>query len=502
MKYDVIIIGSGLGGLSAGAKLAKEGKKVLLVEQQHHTGGLAANFQRKGYTIEVSLHEMGGYEDERFNNLLRDLNILDNLQLVRVPEFYRFVNGRVDIVVPDNREQAMKVLSEHFPEDKAGLKKYFDLIFSIREEIYRTPSKRWKKRILLPFYPILYPNLVSTQKKTLGDYLDSIIKNEDLKLVLQGNLMYYHDDPYTMSLLWFDFAQATYFMGASYIQGGSSELARHLTKVIEINGGEVLLNSVVTKIIVEDNTAIGVEYQRAKKEGSEIIRAFGEYIVANAAIPNVVNEMLPPEQAGKLKKRTANLEPSISILQVYLGFKKPPTELGNKCYSTIVFDKNVRTQRDMINNHKGDFQKRNFIFLDYSQIDTKLAPEGKGIGAITIIDYITDWENLDKEEYRMKKERVSNILIDRLDAFLPGIKAEIEYYEMGTSKTIRRYTSNPGGVIYGYAQTPGQSGSKRLPRKSPIKNLYFASAWTEPGGGFAGALASGYLCAIEILYGG
>ena len=93
MKYDVIIIGSGLGGLAAGAKLAKEGKKVLLIEQQHHTGGFATNFQRKGYTFEVSLHGMCGYENERFNNLLRDLSILDNVQLLRVPEFYRFVNG-------------------------------------------------------------------------------------------------------------------------------------------------------------------------------------------------------------------------------------------------------------------------------------------------------------------------------------------------------------------------------------------------------------------------
>ena len=95
---------------------------------------------------------------------------------------------------------------------------------------------------------------------------------------------------------------------------------------------------------------------------------------------------------------------------------------------------------------------------------------------------------------------VAQILIGRLEKLIPGIRQEIEYYEIGTAKTLQRYTLNPGGVIYGYAQLPKQSGMLyRLPNRSPVKNLYFASAWSNPGGGFTGAILGGWFCAHEIL---
>ena len=82
---------------------------------------------------------------------------------------------------------------------------------------------------------------------------------------------------------------------------------------------------------------------------------------------------------------------------------------------------------------------------------------------------------------------------------IPGIKNEIEYYEVGTPTTIRRYTLNPEGTAYGYAQIPSQAGRRRVKIQSPIPNLYFASAWTEPGHGFTGAILSGKYCAEDII---
>jgi phytoene dehydrogenase-like protein len=137
--------------------------------------------------------------------------------------------------------------------------------------------------------------------------------------------------------------------------------------------------------------------------------------------------------------------------------------------------------------------------VDYSQIDSQLAPQGKGLGVICTFDYLSDWENLSKEEYKTKKEEVARILTERLNKVIPGIKDEIEYCEVATPKTIKRYTLNPGGTAYGFAQIPKQAGRKRIRQKSPIDNLYFASAWTFPGGGFSGAIRSGYWCAEEIL---
>ena len=83
-----------------------------------------------------------------------------------------------------------------------------------------------------------------------------------------------------------------------------------------------------------------------------------------------------------------------------------------------------------------------------------------------------------------------------MEKLIPGIRDQIEYYEIATSKTVARYTLNPEGAVYGFAQTPQRIMYNKI---QSIDNLHFASAWTKIGGGFSGAIFSGYLCAIDIL---
>lgn len=499
-KFDAIIIGGGLGGLTAGAKLAKEGKMVCLIEQHYIPGGCATTFKRKDFTMEVGLHEMDGLDkNDPKTKIFEDLGVFQNVEFLKISEFYRFTNKRIDIVIPDNKEGAIRILTKKFSKEEKGIQKFFKKITAIQKEINRLPAERWKLLLLFPIFPLLYPNLVSNTFKTLGAFLDEIIQDEDLKLVLQANLQYYHDDPYSMSLVYFSAAQASYFHGGGhFIKGGSQKLSDYLAKIITDNHGEVLLGNSVEKILMRDKKAVGVEYQKTFGQNKEIKQIFSENIIANTALPNVIS-LLPKENQKSLKQKIENLEKSCSLISIYIGFKKEVKQLGNKHYSTFIFDESVKTQKDMLKNHTGDFEKRNFVFVDYLQIDSRLAPDGKSFGVICTVDYLSDWKNLSKEEYRKKKEEVAQILFSRLEEVIPGITKEIEYYEVGTSKTIERYTKNPGGTPYGFAQTPKQAGMFRIPNKSPIQNLYFASAWTNPGGGFTGAILSGCFCANEIL---
>ena len=213
-----------------------------------------------------------------------------------------------------------------------------------------------------------------------------------------------------------------------------------------------------------------------------------------------MGELLKDTQAKtKLSKVVGNPEIAPSILTVYLGFKKTPKDLGNSSYSTIFFDGGITSQQELAKYHHIDLSKRIFIFVDYSQIDSGLAPDGKSIGVFSAMDYISDWDTLPKDHYKERKEAAAQILIGRLDKHIPGIRDEIEYYEVGTPTTIRSYTLNPKGTAYGYAQIPSQAGRKRVKIQSPIQNLFFASAWTEPGHGFTGAIMSGCWCAEDIL---
>lgn len=500
MQYDVIIIGSGLGGLAAGAKLAKEGKKVLVLEQHFQVGGCATHFKRKEYTFEVSLHELNGLnKNDHVYKMLQDLDALENLTFLKIPEFYRWVGHGVDIVVPDNADLAKDILINRFPHEEKNIKKYFVSIFKIRDQLFRMPEDQMRQKLLTPLFPLLYPKVVFNMKKSVGELLDSMIKDETLKLILLGNLLYYHDDPYTMSLIFYSVAQTSYFSGASYIQGGSHNLSDFLAEKITSNGGEILTRHLVTKIITENGKAIGVEYRQNTKKETENKKAFSKYIVTNAAVPNVASGLLPKEEGNKIQKKIENLRYAPSLFNVYIGFKTSLEGYGVHHYSTVVCDESCKTSADIYKNYTGDFAKRNFIFVDYGQIDSKLAPEGKSVGSICTSDYLEDWLHLSKEDYKFKKKEVAETFIKRLNDVYPGIENAVDYYDVGTAKTIQRYTLNPGGSVYGFSQMPSQAGKNRLSHESSIENLYFASAWTQPGGGFGAVLGSGYMVAHKIL---
>ncbi|HUV01202.1 MAG TPA: NAD(P)/FAD-dependent oxidoreductase [Bacteroidales bacterium] len=473
MRYDIIIIGAGLGGMTAGAKLAREGKKVLLIEQHTKPGGCATTFKRGEFTLEVGLHEMDGPSPRDMKTrIFNELDVFNNVEFIRIPEFYRFITDRFSITIPHDPELAINRLSEIFPQETIGIKAYFDQILS--------PKKKLTE--------------ASNQDKSLGEFLDSIITDEKLKLVLLGNLGYFHDDPYSLSLAYYSVAQGSYFTGgASFIKGGSQKLSDHLISYIRRHGGDVFLNHIVTGIQTHDNKISEVYFK--KRNNFIEKKAIGDEIVANNAIPNLA-DLLPGETGLELKNELRDLKTGASLLTVYFGFSKPLKELGHSFYSTFVFDGSVKSQADILRNNRDDFTRRSFTFVDYSQIDSGLAPEGKSVGALCCIDYLTDWEGISRKEYKDKKEVAASTFIERLEEMIPGISRIIEYYEVATPATVKRYTLNPGGAVYGFAQTPSRKAFNSF---KPLTNLHFASAWGKTGGGFSGAIYSGFLCAYSIL---
>lgn len=139
-KYDVIIIGGGLGGLISGAKLSKEGKKVLLLEQRFTVGGFATTFKRGDFNIEVSLHELDGLGSQDSKTMIfKELEVFDKVKFVKILEFYKFISNRISIVIPNKTPQAIETLLDKFPEDRRGIIKFFKTIHGISREFNRLP---------------------------------------------------------------------------------------------------------------------------------------------------------------------------------------------------------------------------------------------------------------------------------------------------------------------------------------------------------------------------
>lgn len=494
--YNSIIIGSGLGGLTAGALLALWGKKVLVLEQHYIPGGCATAFKRKDYLMEVGLHEIDGLHEEDFKRpIMEMLGIFEEVKFLKVPEFYYIKKGDYSYVLPEGSKAKAQLIKD-FPEETRAIEGFFTTIEKLYKQMHRMPRGKWFSRLLYPLMPLLYPTVVKTSRLNAGEWLDKQFKDEHLKSILTANLGYYTDDPYNLSLMYFLVAQGSYLTGGGhFVKGGSQTLLNYLVRFIKQRGGQVLTGKYVEEILIENNRAVGVAYRDTFNRAAPMERLYADTVVANAAQP-IVAQMLPEPQRSMLQQKVGKLKPACSLLSIYLGFDTDLKTLGVTHYSTVILNKNKNSLKEMKADAHSPWSERSFTFVNYGVIDSQLCPEGKTVGVICTTDYLSDWEGLSPEAYHTQKEAVAQTLLARLEAEYPTILSHLEYYEVATAKTIQRYTLNPEGTAYGYVQSIGQMGPAReKATASPVKNLYFASAWAPSGGGYSGAIYSGFFAA-------
>ncbi len=499
--FDVIVIGAGIGGLFAAAKLSKEGKKVLILEQHTSPGGYANTFKRGNFTFEASMHTIDGFFENNNPNLkiFEELDILNNIKFIRLPEFYKVWKKGFTVTIPDDKYKARKKLEKIFPKDIKAIQYFFKTIIGLRKEILKLPVKKWKILISVLLLPFKYSKILKHLRTTLGIFIDNLTDDENLKLVLTANAGYYHKNPFEYSTLHYGGAQSSYFSGGcAYIQGGSQKIVDYLIDYIKKKGGEVRFKHYVDKIVILNNQVNGVVYHN-HANGNHITE-YSNYVVANASIPIVINEMLPATHGKKLKKKLGSYKIAHSVFSLYLGLSKPLKEIGNSCYSTFLLpNKLSKFSKVAYHNKTNNFSEKIITLVDYSIIDARLTEDNKPVASCVVIDEVDHWESLTPSEYKEKKEKSCQQLIARLEEFLPGLRDSICYYEAATPLTMKRYTCNPRGCIYGFAQIPTQVGINRPDQFSGIKGLYFASAWSKPGGGISAVAKCGYTAACAIL---
>ena len=482
---NIVIIGAGLGGLTAGALLSKKGYKVTILEQHNKVGGCATTFKRNGnFACEVGLHAMdAAFTDKKKKWILDELKVYDNIEFIKPNEFFRIKSDTIDFIMPDKKEKAIVKLTDKYPKEAQAIKKYFTLIDSICNEYDNLPNISWWQFILFPF---IYKNIFKYKTKSVKEVLDSFIKNEELKLILNTNVGYYHDTVDKFSFLYHSIGQNSYFTGSGwYIKGGSQKLSNYLASIIKSNNGKVVTIANAVKIKLNGNAATSIVYEH-KKEKVEI---FSDILISN----------LSPSQTYKIAGITYKEDKKIasSLLTIYIGFNKNIKNIyGQKPYSTFLL-RDIRSIKDYDNSIKNEITKRGFVFVDYSQIDSNLTDENKSFGAICTTDYLSDWRNLAKNEYELKKKDILKSYLSELEKEYPNIKEYIEFAEIGTAKTMNRYLKTPEGTAYGFA--PNNRQFFRIPqiKSKKLRNLYFAGAWVI-GGGFSPAIISGGMCFDRI----
>jgi len=194
---NIIIIGGGLGGLTSGALLAKEGFKVTLLEQHNIVGGCATTFKRKGgFTCEVGLHEMDGvYSNPSIKSIFERLGVYKNIEFIKPNEFFKINSCFGEFVMPDGVENAKNALKQKFPEETKVIDEYFKIIFEISECFEKLSNLKWYHYL---FFPFLFAPILKYKNKSVTEVLDNLTKNEELKLILNANVQYYNDSPDTL----------------------------------------------------------------------------------------------------------------------------------------------------------------------------------------------------------------------------------------------------------------------------------------------------------------
>lgn len=489
-NYDVVIVGAGLGGLATGSMLAQHGRKVLIIERHNKPGGYATNFKRGDFIFDVALHALNGATPGTPSyKCLEACGIADRVEFLPQKNVYRLATDSGDLVVKHGSlEDYKKLLADNFPGEEPNI-----------ERIFREAGKMFKDSASyvhsrLPFWlrmagaPFLFPRLLRYEKLTVHDFLSRFTDNERLKEIISAQWPYYGLPPKRLAFSYFAYPFYDYLVNGGYsIKGGSQVLSDALADVIRENGGTVALSSAVTQIHVENNRIKGVT---ARKLG----RVNAPIVISNVSPYAIVEmagiEAFPASFHAKLK----GMRPAMSAFQVYLGLDCTAQELGipEDEYSIFsVHDLNSQSQFKKMASGKVGEDGLSWFLNVFTNVDPSLAPPGKATMGIAALVSGNGWHGLDKEAYREKKEALTKMLIERVEARIPGLSKHIEVIESGSPRTMTKYTGNHLGSINGFEQSVHQAGVlKRFPMRYPVKGLYQVGAWTFPGGGYMGAFLS------------
>ena len=341
-RYDVIVIGAGLGGLTAAAGLARAGRKTLLIERNASVGGAASTYKVGDLTVEASLHETSDPRDpaDPKHAVLAGLGVLDAVEWVPVGSLYEARGGPLGAPfrMPESFAGARAALGERFPAARAGIAAVLGDMERIAVGLGTLGRGREAFRDLREGFSALLKlaPVVRDWRLSLGQVLERHFgSNEAVKCALAANLPYYHDDPDGLWWIFFAVAQGGYLQsGGYYIRGGSQRLSDALAGAVTAAGGEIRLGHAATAIRLDGAGApCAVAYRDLA--GGDAAEAEAPIVVGNAA-PGVLAAMLPEAARADFLAPYAKRSQSISLFSATFGLSVRPAELGLRAYSTFL----------------------------------------------------------------------------------------------------------------------------------------------------------------------
>jgi all-trans-retinol 13,14-reductase len=499
MKYDVIVIGGGLGGLMAGITAAKRGKKTLLLEKHVTVGGLAAGFTRKGYYFDAGMSRCMGASIRPF---LKEMGILEQADLRPQRAVWNIEGQWVDY---DHLDGFFDGLAERFPEEKEALRalytravrpkeKVFDLMFA---DTNAMPAlRKWLHTLrLLVSMPAIIKGMSSKamEKDVLGEYLDrngcafAFLTEREDEVDYRGEMTFT-----TKVGKWYT------QMFNVYPAAGFQGLAEAMAAVLTAHGGEVRTSTPVSQVRVENGRAVGVEVQ--SHGAGETLDA--DSIICCIDLHKAVYQLIGPQHVDA--DFVANLDRSrlsYAIPLLFLGVNVPPQRI-RECFQgreEVMYYPAIEPSQG-----EAFFSDHPLVVHSSCLHNPAHAPAGKSALQVYLscppADWMDHWGIQDgkrTERYKPVKEVAIGHVLGALENLIPELhdRSMIEVCELGTPFTIERYTGSTDGCALGFRMDADyihpKSMGKYLERCPGIENLYFAGQQAGYPGGVGTALGSG-----------
>lgn len=478
-----IIIGSGLGGLSCGVILARNGYDVTILEQHYQIGGCLQCFSRKGVKFETGMHFIGSAAPgQTLNKLMRYLN-LDNVQLSQLDktaydivslagEKFRFANGR---------DAFIDQMAGYFPKEKDNLVMYYDIIERIAQAS-SLHSLRYAENdvVVNTFY----------QTISINEVMDSLFNDELLKNVLVGNLPLYAAEkdktPFSQHAFIMDF----YNQSAYRVVGGSEHIATSLSDTIQRCGGTVRIKSKVTKIICDTQKAIGVEVNN-----NEFIPA--DLIIADIH-PARVMEMLDTKLIRPaFRNRINGLKNTTAGFSLYLKFNESKIPYLNSNYYSFKKDSPWGCE-----DYTPSSWPMGYLYMHFcNEVEPRFASSGVILSYMNMSD-VEKWTGTTVghrgDDYETFKLNKAEILIDEVDKDFPGFRNSIDSFFTATPLTYLDYTGTQDGSMYGVAKDITLGAACRVPHKTKVPNLLLTGQNINSHG-MLGVLVGSIVTCSELL---
>jgi len=472
-EYDVILIGTGIGGLLCAGMLCNSGMKVLCLEKNHNPGGYLTSFRRRGFLFDSAVDCISGTSsDGLITRVIEKLGIKEDIEYTKVSPVRYSIFPDLSVTVPDSLEQYREELCGLFPNDCKGI----DGILGAFTDIYINALAAAESLICSDYKLKSLPDV--TMKALCMSYqelLDDFIPDKRLKAILSDRCPFIGLPPGKVSALSMVNLIMSYFkQGASRVRGGYQRLSNRLSEAIRKQGSEVHTGKKVIRILTKGNRAVSVVCDTGEEYSSK-------YIVSNADFFSTATMLGDKASLRQAQNYLKNPGHSISFFIVYLGVEGVEITRSSIGYFPSY-------------NMNGFFCRKNY-FKDKQTLGITVAtveePERAPDNCHTVVVH----EMVQSDEDIKDRKQCIELVMKRLERLFPSITSHIMVIDSATPGTLCRYTGNYRGAAFGWRQIP----NRRFRFDFNIDNLYIAGHWGEFGGGVLAAGYSGVATASKII---